>query len=143
LNKVRSLILKYQDIILYVIFGVLTTVVNFLVYFLFSRIIPVYYIAANAIAWIASVLFAFVTNRIFVFKSEATSRAGIAREFFAFVASRVISGLLETAMLFFGVDVASLPDIPVKIAAAVLVVIINYLFSKYFIFVKRSDGENK
>ena len=130
------MIKKYKDIILYLIFGVLTTLVNWLVYFPLANLLKVNYIAADVIAWVAAVAFAFVTNRTYVFHSERRGTA-IAGEAAMFAAARVFSLLCEIAVMALGIDLLGFNENLVKIAAAVLVVILNYVFSKLIVFKRK------
>ena len=91
MNNIKKLINK--EIILYVIFGVLTTIVNLIAYYLFSNIININYLISNAIAWIISVVFAYITNKFFVFNSSYINKDVIIEEFIKFMNCRLISGL--------------------------------------------------
>ena len=114
MNNIKKLINK--EIILYVIFGVLTTIVNLIAYYLFSNIININYLISNAIAWIISVVFAYITNKFFVFNSSYINKDVIIEEFIKFMNCRLISGLSA------------------KLIIGVLVALINFIFSKVFIF---------
>ena len=120
-----------KELILYVVFGVLTTLVNILVYFLFVRGFHVHYIYSNIVAWVASVLFAYVTNRIWVFESKSTN---IIKEISLFFGGRLFSGILDTALMYLFIDLLSFGDIFSKIVVQVIVVIMNYVLSKFVIF---------
>ena len=134
--KIRDLLVKYQDIISYLFFGVLTTVVNFLVYYPLTNIFSMNATVSNMIAWAVSVAFAFVTNKPFVFKSYDWSAKVVVPELYKFVGTRVGSGMLETAMIFLLVDLLRFDGNIVKLAVSVLVVIINYVGSKLLVFKK-------
>ena len=136
-NKILELLRKYQDILAYLVFGVLTTLVDFLVYFPLTNMLSMNATLANAIAWAASVSFAFVTNKPFVFKSHDWSAQVLLPELSKFIGTRLGSGALETAMIFLLVDCLSLDGNIVKIAVSVLVVIINYVGSKLLVFRKK------
>lgn len=136
LDKIKTLYKKYQELILYVFFGGLTTVVNIVVFEFFSEIIQIHYLVANMIAWIIAVLFAYFTNRRFVFKSEAGGFKNILREMFMFVSARIMSGAGDMLIMFVCVDVLHLGKFVGKIASQVFVVIFNYIFSKLVIFKK-------
>ena len=134
--KIRDLLVKYQDIISYLFFGVLTTVVNFLVYYPLTNIFSINATVSNMIAWAVSVAFAFVTNKPFVFKSHDWSAKVAVPELYKFVGTRVGSGMLETVMIFLLVDLLRFDGNIVKLAVSVLVVIINYVGSKLLVFKK-------
>lgn len=132
MNNIKKLINK--KIILYVIFGVLTTIVNLIAYYLFSNIININYLISNAIAWIISVVFAYITNKFFVFNSSYINKDVIIEEFIKFMNCRLISGLSEVVLLFLFVDLLLMNDIVAKLIIGVLVALINFIFSKVFIF---------
>ena len=127
---------KYKDIAIYLIFGVLTTVVNYLVY------LPLYNVAqwpatlCNAVAWFFAVAFAFLTNKPFVFKSNDWSVKTVFSEAVKFVGCRVGSGLMETAFIFLLVDVMALNGNVIKLMLSIAVVILNYFASKLLVFKK-------
>ena len=132
MNNIKKLINK--EIILYVIFGILTTIVNLIAYYLFSNIININYLISNAIAWIISVVFAYITNKFFVFNSSYINKDVIIEEFIKFMNCRLISGLSEVVLLFLFVDLLLMNDIVAKLIIGVLVALINFIFSKVFIF---------
>lgn len=136
LNKILELLRKYQDILAYLVFGVLTTVVNFLVYYPLTNLLGMNATVTNVIAWAVSVAFAFLTNKPFVFKSHDWSGSVVVPELTRFIGTRIGSGALETAMIFLLVDCLSLDGNIIKIAVSVLVVIINYVGSKLLVFRK-------
>lgn len=132
-----NLYTKYKEIINYLIFGVLTTLVNFCVYFFLVDISHFYYVYANIIAWFISVLFAYITNRAFVFDKVSFTLKAIIIEMSMFFAARFLSGFIETALLFLMVDKLSISNAISKISVAVIVVVLNYIFSKLIIFKRR------
>ena len=132
MNNIKRLINK--ETILYVIFGILTTIVNLIAYYLFSNIININYLISNAIAWIISVVFAYITNKFFVFNSSYINKDVIIEEFIKFMNCRLISGLSEVVLLFLFVDLLLMNDIVAKLIIGVLVALINFIFSKVFIF---------
>ena len=136
LKNFLELLRKYQDVLSYLFFGVLTTVVNFLVYYPLTNLLGMNATLANVIAWAVSVAFAFVTNKPFVFKSHDWSASVVVQELTLFVGTRIGSGALETAMIFLLVDCLSLDGNIIKIAVSVLVVVINYIGSKLLVFRK-------
>lgn len=127
---------KHHSIIAYLIFGLLTTAVNWCVYF------PLFYSAglsatvSNCISWFCAVLFAFVTNKPFVFRSTDWKLRTTFFEFLRFLACRLTSGLVETGILFLTVDVLSFNGIFWKLIAGSLVIVLNYIGSKLFVFEK-------
>ena len=135
--KIRKLIEKYWDILSYLFFGGLTTVVNFLVYFPCYHWLGIPASVSNAIAWVVAVAFAYLTNKPFVFRSYDWSWKTVGPELFKFVGCRVGSGLLETAIIFVTVDCLQWNGILWKVITAVLVVILNYVGSKLLVFRKQ------
>lgn len=133
---------KYREGILYLLFGGLTTLLNWLVYALLVTGLSVDITAANAIAWVIAVLFAFVTNKRYVFRSEKTEKKALIREIGSFFAARVASGMIEVVgpTLLMGIGLSQplfgIPGFLAKLTVSVVVVLLNYLFSKWFIFKK-------
>lgn len=138
LAKMKMLIQKYYDILLYLIFGVLTTLVNYLVYLPCYNWLDLSATVSNLLAWVVAVAFAYLTNKPFVFKSYDWSAAVVLPELTKFVGCRVTSGLMETAIIFVTVDLLGWDGNLWKIATSVLVVILNYFGSKLLVF--RKDG---
>ena len=140
LERISYYIRKYESVILYLIFGVLTTLVNFAAYHICYTKLQFPNLVSNTIAWILSVLFAFITNKIWVFKSKSFQTELVLRELITFVVSRLSTWLLETVIMIVGVDILKGYWLIAKVIASVLVVILNYVFSKLFIF--RKNNEN-
>lgn len=138
-NLINKFIEKFftREVISYLVFGVLTTIVNFVFYWLFTDICGIYYITANVISWVFAVAFAYVTNKLFVFESKSWELSLVAKEVLSFGAARVLSLLFETGFLALTVEVMNVPKLIAKVIAAVFVVIINYVASKLFIFKKK------
>ena len=140
-----------KEIINYIIFGVLTTVVNFAVFWLFNRLLGKnYYLVSNIIAWIVAVAFAYITNKIWVFESKVTKPKALAKEIVEFFIARLLSLGVEEAGLLILVDLMKFKDLNfnlftftitgeliAKVILAVVVVILNYIFSKFIIFKKQ------
>ena len=121
-----------KEIIMYLIFGVLTTLVNIIVFYITSDLFMVATIPSNIIAWILSVLFAYVTNRCFVF----SSKGDIKKELLSFFSVRLLSLVIDTIIVYIGIDVLMFDPLVVKIASNIVVVIANYIFSKFLVFKK-------
>ena len=137
LTKIKALIVKYWDIFSYLFFGVLTTVVNYVVYLPVYNIMGLSAALSNAIAWVAAVAFAYLTNKPFVFKSHDWSLRTVIPELSKFVSCRVASGAMETAIIFVAVDMLGRNGNIWKLVTSVLVVILNYVFSKLIVFRKK------
>lgn len=134
MNRIYSFIKKHIDVVSYLLFGGLTTIVSFSIYFSLYRFTPLNAAWSNVIAWIGAVLFAFLTNKPFVFHSSNWSLAVVLPELGKFIGSRLISGLLETGLLALTVDFLQLPNLIMKLVVSVIVVILNYVFSKLIVF---------
>ena len=136
IQKIRGLLVKYWDIVTYLVFGVLTTVVNYIVY------LPLFAMgfsaaASNAVAWVAAVAFAYLTNKPFVFRSHDWSMKTVLPELAKFVGCRVGSGVLETLILMVTVDILGWNGFVWKLVTSVLVVVLNYIGSKLLVFTKK------
>lgn len=129
---------KNPEVWNYLIVGLLTTLVSFIVYFAVTRTfldvsVPMELQIANIISCIISVAFAYVTNRIFVFKSK---NKNIFVEVTKFVGSRILSLLMDIGIMFLVVTVLSMSDIIGKLISQVVVIIANYVLSKLLVFKK-------
>ena len=120
-----------KELVLYVVFGVLTTIVNIVVYFLFARVLNVNYLFSNVLAWFFSVLFAYVTNRIWVFESV---NSNILKECTLFFGGRLFSGAVDTGLMYLFIDILTIGDVISKIVIQVIVVVLNYVISKLVVF---------
>ena len=138
LQKMRNLIQKYWDVLSYLFFGGLTTVVNYLVYLPCYNLLHLSASVSNVIAWVAAVAFAYLTNKPFVFKSHDWSWKTVGPELAKFVGCRIGSGLIETAIIFVTVDLLQFNGNIWKLITSVLVVILNYVGSKLLVFRKKA-----
>ena len=157
MKMIKTLFIKYKEIITYIIFGVLTTLVNFFAFWLFTKIFGEdLYLVNNAIAWVVGVVFAYVTNKLFVFESKSWDLKLITKEITGFLGARIFSFLVEEGGMFLFISVLGLGEkslallgftitgqFIVKILLAVIVVVLNYVFSKFFVFRKQEAGNRK
>ena len=136
-NTLKLLFMKLlnRETISYLIFGVITTGINIGIYQLCRTVHIVYWIS-TIIAWVIALIFAFVTNKIFVFESTNMQFEIILKEAVTFVAARLLSGLCDLLFMIFAVEIIHMNDFIAKIITNVFVVVINYLFSKLVIFKK-------
>ena len=134
IKKIRTMVEAYWDVLSYLFFGGLTTVVNYIVYLPCYNWLHLSASVSNVIAWVFAVAFAYLTNKPFVFKSYDWSMKTVVPELTKFVGCRVGSGVLETAILFVTVDLLQLNGNIVKLLVSVLVVILNYFGSKLLVF---------
>lgn len=144
-DKIRELLQKYREQIMYLIFGGLTTVINWLVYtgiVLLNQKLEL----ANVVAWIVAVLFAYITNRKFVFQSAKSEKKEIMKEFLMFFGSRITTGLVEVIgfpiLYYVGLNQAvfDIDGFLAKIVISIVVIVLNYILSKVLVFKnKKSD----
>lgn len=134
MNWLKKIFIKNQEIFKYILFGVLTTVVNIAVFFLFDTVLNFSYLIANAISIIAAILFAFFTNKKYVFKVKSQSLKLAFKEFYLFVGLRSVSGLFDMLSMWMLVDFMNLETNLSKILTQFIIVVLNYIFSKLYIF---------
>ena len=125
---------KNKEMVLYLIFGVLTTLVNIMSYLFFSKICGINILISNIMAWFFSIVFAYVTNRILVFESKNEK---VLHEFALFITGRGLSGILDSLLFYILVVSLMFNDVISKIFINIIVVIINYVLSKKIIFKER------
>ena len=134
-GKLKTLYAKYRETVIYLVFGVLTTVVNYAVYIPLYNFVHLPASICNGVAWVAAVVFAYVTNKLFVFESKSWN-SGVLGELLRFVGSRVTSGVIETVSLLVTVDILGWNGNIMKLFLAVIVIVLNYILSKFFVFKK-------
>lgn len=134
----KKLLQQYRDVILYLFFGVCTTGVNVAVYWFVAHPLSMEVMPSTIVAWFAAVLFAYFTNRRWVFHSTAITEGERFREILSFFGCRLATGVVDWACMYLFVDVLLWNDVFVKFAANVLVIILNYIASKLLIFRKRN-----
>lgn len=137
METIKALWNKYKEIINYLIFGVLTTVVNYVSYLILAKVCNVDYMVSTVVAQIISILFAYVTNKLFVFQTKGLSKKEFFKEMFSFFGFRILSLFLDMGFMYLFVDVLHLNDVIMKLVSNVLIVIANYIFSKLFVFKKK------
>ena len=150
MNKIKELFQKYKTVIAYLFFGVCTTVVNWVAYILFMTLFSslgmngeLNIVISNVISWIFAVIFAFITNKLWVFDSKSFEKKKLFYEIWTFVSARLVTLLIETGILYlaaliFGSD-NNIVNITWKIITSVIVVVLNYIFSKLIIFRKKDE----
>ena len=135
--RISELLRRYKSQLLYLFFGGCTTLVNVVVYGLCAHAANLSTTLSIAIAWAVSVLFAYLTNRTWVFESQARTASDILREMGSFFLGRVATGVLDWAIMYICVDRLGLPDMPIKLLSNVVVIVLNYVISKLIIFAKK------
>lgn len=137
-----SLLQKYRQIILYLIFGIATTIVNYLVYYIFREQMAVNYLWSNFWAWFFAVLFAFLTNKKLVFQSKTATTTAYFKEMALFYWYRILSLFLDMGLMYIMISWASFSEWTAKTITQVVVIVLNYVFSKLFIFKNSSKEKN-
>lgn len=130
-DKIILLLRQYREIIAYLIFGVLTTLVNIVVYFVANNLLSINYLISNFLAWFISVLFAYITNRAYVFESTSSQ---FIKEAIKFFGSRLTTGLIDMVLMWLLVSFTPINDILIKTLVNIIVIVLNYIFSKLFVF---------
>ena len=148
MSKIKELVKKVKqklftrEIIMYLIFGVLTTLVNLITYFTFVNVLNIEENTSNVIAIIIAILFAYFTNSCIVFKVKRDNIKEKVKEFFKFILGRIFTMLFEIVGFFVMFNVFGVTDIISKPAITVLVIIMNYFISKYFAFRIKEQRNN-
>lgn len=120
-----------RELVLYVVFGAFTFLVNIVTYFLFQSVMGINYLVSNVLAWFFSVLFAYITNRRWVFESKSPN---ILKEMSLFFGGRIFSGVVDTVLMYLFIDVLVLGNTFSKIVVQIIVIVLNYVFSKLIVF---------
>ena len=132
----KELFKKHKDIISYLFFGVLTTAVNVVTYWLCHGLGSVPNVPSTVIAWVAAVAFAFITNKLFVFESKSWAPSVALKEAASFTLCRVGTGVIEVGMMYVFVDLLTFNGTVMKLITNFIVIVLNYVFSKLIIFKK-------
>ena len=135
MEKIKEIYKKYKEIINYLIFGFLTTVINFVSYYICARIFLIDEVISSIIAWFISVLFAYITNKLLVFDQHTDNIKSLIKEMVSFFLARIASGILfDVGTFAVMVKVLHINDIISKFITQVMTIITNYLLSKLVIF---------
>ena len=138
---IKNIYIKYKEIINYLIFGILTTIISLLTYYLLVYSIlnpnkPIQLQLANIISWITCVTFAYITNRIYVFNSK---NKYIIKEIIKFYSSRLSTLFLDMIFMYIFVTKLNLNDKLIKIIIQILIIILNYILSKILVFKSKEN----
>lgn len=137
-KTILGLYFNYKELVNYIVFGVLAMAVNFISYFLFARILKLDEVISSGLSWFCSVLFAYITNKLFVFESKTETKKAFFKEIISFFGCRVLSGALcDVGTFALMVKVLKINDMFSKIVTQAMVVIVNYVLSKLVIFRKK------
>lgn len=134
IKKSLELYRKHRMILRYLAFGGLTTAISITSYWLFAYVCQIEETTSNVLSWICAVLFAYITNKLFVFESRKSELKEVAKEVSTFFSMRLVSGVFDIATFALLVKVLLFNDLAVKIILQIVIVILNYLFSKKVIF---------
>lgn len=136
IDKIKALLIKYKELIRYAFWGVFATATNILVYHISYDQMHISNTASNILAWIAAVLVAYITNKLFVFNSRHQGWNRDIREFVSFAGFRFVSEIFDLAIMYFAVDMMNWPALFWKVIANIIIIALNYFFSKTIIFKK-------
>jgi putative flippase GtrA len=135
----KKLLIKYKELIMYGIFGVGATLINIVTFHLFYNVIHASLLVSNIVAWVFAFIFAFVTNKLFVFESKSWEGQKARKEFFDFLLTRLATLVVDTVLIWLFIDVLKWDSIVSKIIDNVVVIVINYVASKFWIFAKKKQ----
>ncbi len=137
--EIKQLFTRYKHVIFYLFFGVCTTAVNVIVYWIAVHVFHMPVMAGTILAWLLAVLFAYTSNRKWVFHSEAMGVSEIWKELISFFACRLATGFVDWICMFIFVDIMDLNDVLIKFLANIVVIVLNYVASKLIIFKKKGE----
>ncbi|WEG12194.1 GtrA family protein [Pullulanibacillus sp. KACC 23026] len=132
---------KWYTLITYLVVGGFTTLINIVSFWLLTVPIPVNYVIANTVAWVLSVLFAYVANKIIVFQSKTENKTETIREFVSFIGFRFVSYAMDLAVMILLISGLHMNETLSKILTNVVVLVANFIFSKWFIFRNAKERE--
>ena len=132
--SIIELVKQHKDVVAYLFFGVCTTIVNIVGYFICSHLFGLSTGVSTVVAWIVSVAFAYVTNKLWAFDSKSWEARVVWREAFSFLCCRLATGAFDIGFMMVTVDLLCLNDLWMKVISNVVVVVANYVASKLFIF---------
>ena len=141
--KIKELFEKYKHFVYYVVFGVLTTLINIVSFAICYQYIHIANVPSNIIAWILAVSFAFITNKIWVFDSKSLEIRLVFNEFCKFVSARLATGLLDIVIMYISVDIMHGPAVVFKVISNIVVIILNYVLSRLVVFNSKNRNDNE
>ena len=134
IKKIKDLLIIYKEIISYLFFGVLTTAVDFVSYYILTRFLNSDEGFSNVLAQFLAILFAYVTNKLFVFEDKTNNFKSLLIQFGKFFSLRLVTLVLNSVMFIVMIDKLGINDIVTKVIVSVIVIILNYVFSKLIVF---------
>ena len=145
MKKIWDIYQKHREVISYLFWGGVAFVLSMVLFWVFNSKLGMGEVMANTIDWIIVVIFAFFTNKLFVFRSKAGSPAGLGKEFVSFILARLFTLFLEDAIIWLGCNKlgfnSELGSLVVKLIGQFVVIVTNYILSKLIVF--RNKGEAK
>lgn len=141
IKEFKIFLKKYSEVISYLFFGVLTTLINLVTFWILSTVFNLETIAATVAAWIIAVAFAFITNKIWVFKSKTKTNQETTKEAVMFVIARLVTLGIEVFLMWLMVDNFKQDKLIWKLLCNIITVILNYLFSKLIVFKEKKTKE--
>ena len=136
-SGIKELVLRYREILLYLIVGVITTVINGAVYWICTSLLKMANVPGTIVAWVIAVLFAFFANKIWVFESRSMRLALVLKEMVQFVGCRLGTGVLDVGIMYVSVDLWGWNGLLMKLISDFVVTLVNFVASKFFIFKKK------
>ena len=128
---------KNKEVLLYLLFGGLTTVVSIASYYIAYKICGINVLIANIISWVFAVTFAYITNKIWVFDSETKNSKEVLGEIFKFYTGRLATLVVEEAIILVFDTLLHFNSMLVKLVAQIIIIVLNYIISKLFVFKKK------
>lgn len=141
-ENLKKLFFKYKMLVLYLFFGGLTTIINVVIYAICFQKLKIPNTPSVIIAWIVSVLFAYATNKKWVFESNKKGKDAFKNEFIPFITCRLATCGIDVLIMFIAVDIMAWPEIMMKLLSNIIVIILNYVGSKLWVF-RKKDNSNK
>ncbi|MBQ7953512.1 MAG: GtrA family protein [Clostridia bacterium] len=141
-TKAINIYQKYKTQMNYIIFGIVTTISNIITYYILYNKLHIENVTATVIAWFVSVIVAYVTNKIWVFESKSLKPAILVKEVSSFFACRILTGFLDVGIMWIGVDLLLFNSTLLKIISNVIVIVLNYVASKLFIFKNKNESDS-
>ena len=139
INTLKDILKKHREIISYVIFGALTTLVDFVTYIFLTRVFSLNEDLANVFSQIVAIIFAFIVNKLYVFEDKEKNLRAIIFQFLKFSSLRLITLTLNSLIFFVMTEFTTINDIIVKAFVSIIVIILNYIFSKLLVFKKTKE----
>lgn len=139
INKIKNIYLNYKEGILYLICGVIATILNIAVFGILTYSFNIVYDISNIIAIIVAILFQYVSNKFIVFESKKNTTKENIKEFFTFISCRLVTMIMDQLLMKLGIEVFKINEMVMKIIVNIIIIIVNYVFSKLIVFKKKNN----